>query len=178
VRTLVKESAEAEGLTPVQARTLRFAARTKSFMASVGNLSLALGATHVTAVKVAAGLERRGLLERVESPWDRRVTLLRLTPAGRQALERLGRFEERLEHALAALSPHERSALEPLLGAVVRSLQLEGVLTVSEPCRGCRHFEENAAPGMSEPHRCRLLERFVSEREALLDCPDHAPAWA
>lgn len=176
LRSLVKGTAEAEGLTPAQAQTLRFVSRTKTFMTSIGNLAAALGATHVTAVKVATGLERRGLVRREPSPWDRRVSLLRLTAAGEEAVARLGRWEDELERALEALPAHERAALEPGLGAIVRSLQRAGAVVVAEPCRGCAYFDEDADPGAPEPHRCRLIERFVSEREALLDCPDHAAA--
>jgi hypothetical protein len=147
-------------------------------MASVGNLAAALGATHVNAVQVVAVLERRGLLERVQSEWDRRVSLLRLTPAGQEVVIRLDAVDAALDRAVGALGPRERAALEPLLGAVVRSLEAEGLLVVAEPCRGCVHFVENAAFGSAEPHRCRLIERFLSEREALLDCPDHTAVAA
>lgn len=147
-------------------------------MTSVGNLGAALGATHVTAVKVVAGLERRGLVERVPSPWDGRVTLLRLTAAGEEAVSRLGDWERALERSLSGLAPRDRAALEPALGAVVASLRDAGVIVVAEPCRGCRYFDENRDPGAAEPHRCRLIERFISERESRLDCPDHLPVAA
>ena len=176
MRAVLKHAAEGEGLTPVQAQTLRFAARTKSFMASVGNLAAALGVTHVTAVKVVSGLERRGLLERTPSEWDGRVSLLRLTASGTDVAARLATWQQTLDRSLALLTPAERAALEPTLGAVVRSLQAASLLTVAEPCRGCVYFEEHANPQAREPHRCRLIERFISERESLLECPDHKAA--
>ena len=89
VRALLKETAEAEGLTPAQAQALRFTDRTKTFLASVGNLAHALGASHVTAVKVVDGLVRRGLIERTQSEWDGRVTLLSLTASGKDVVARL-----------------------------------------------------------------------------------------
>jgi len=178
VRALARQAADAEGLTPAQAQTLRFAARTKTFLASVGNLAAALGTSHVNAVKVVTGLERRGLLRRERSPWDGRVTLIRPTPAGERAAERLARVEGLLEQAVAALPEPDRAALEPGLGALVEALRRAGLVVVAAPCRGCVHFQESAAPGSAEPHRCRLIQRYLSEREALLDCPDHTPAAA
>jgi DNA-binding MarR family transcriptional regulator len=177
-RALLRDAAESEGLSPAQTQTLRFVARTKTFMASIGNLAAALGTTHVNAVKLASGLERKGLLTREQSSWDGRVSLLRLTEAGTQAVRRLARWERELERTLSALPARERAALEPALGAVVRSLEAAGLIAVGEPCRGCVYFEEEAAPGAREPHRCRLIQRHLSEREARLDCPDHTKAAA
>lgn len=178
VRALVRDVAGAEGLTPAQAHALLFVARTKTFMTSIGKLADALRTSHVSAVNIAAELERRGLLGREQSPWDRRVTLLRLTPAGEGAVARLGALEQALEQAAAGLGVRSRESLEPALAAIVNAFQEAGVIAVAKPCLGCTHFVEDAAPGSPEPHRCRLVERFISEREALLDCPDHLPAMA
>lgn len=153
-------------------------ARTKSFKTSIGELAAALRVSHVTAVRVVAGLERRGLLRRTASSWDRRVTLLRLTPAGEALAARLGTWEAALERSLASLPQERRAELEPLLGAVVRSLVGAGAITVAEPCRGCVYFRENVAPGSDEPHRCELIDRSLSERESQLDCPDFTPLAA
>ena len=175
---MAREAADAEGLTPAQAQVLRFASRTKTFATSIGNVAQALGTSHVNAVKVVTGLERRGLVRREASPWDKRVTLVRLTPAGQEVAERLRQLERSLEQAAAELTPAQRAALEPALGAIVLALARAGLVTVALPCRGCIHFQENVAPGSPEPHRCRLIDRFLSEREARLDCPDHIPIAA
>jgi DNA-binding MarR family transcriptional regulator len=174
-RSIALEEARGVGLTPVQAQTLLFVKRTKSFATSVGHLAATLGATHASAVGVVDALVARGLLVRQPGAHDRRVTLLRLTQAGEAACQRLARWGHVLAEALAALSAEERSALEKGLGGVVWSLRAAGHLTVAEPCRGCVHFEENVAPGQPAPHRCRLIEQFLSEDEALKDCPDHTP---
>jgi len=174
-RAVTLQEAHAVGLTPVQAQTLRWVRRTKRFATTVGNLARHLGTTHATAVGVVDALVARGLLRREPDARDRRVTLLRLTPAGEAAVTRLQRWGHLLAEALAALSPEERAALERGLGAVVWSLRAAGHLDVAEPCRGCVYFEENAAPGSAEPHRCRLIQRFLSDDEAQRDCPDHRP---
>ncbi|MCS7051914.1 MAG: MarR family transcriptional regulator, partial [Thermomicrobium sp.] len=106
---------------------------------------------------------------------DRRVTLLRLTSAGEAAVQRLERFGHTLEEALAEMDENELATLERGLGAVVWSLRAAGLLQVAEACRGCTYFRENVAPGTSEPHRCDLIERFLSEQEARLACPDYQP---
>lgn len=175
VKRLSLAEAEGEGLTPVQAQTLLFVRHTKSFLASIGRLAAALSTTHVTAVGVVDGLIRRGFLIKEPSPDDRRITLLRLTPEGKRICRSLDRFGHTLEKALNQLEEKELSALEQQLGALVWSLRAAGALQVAEPCRGCMHFCENAAPDTAEPHHCRLIQRFLSEEESRLDCPDHTP---
>jgi len=174
-RTIALEEAREVGLTPVQAQTLLFVKHTKSFATTVGQLAATLGATHASTVGVVDGLVARSLLRREPGTHDRRVTLLRLTPLGEQTAKRLERWGHALQEALAGLSAEERASLEKGLGAVVWSLRAAGRLTVAEPCRGCVYFEENAAPGAAEPHRCRLIQRFLPEAETLKDCPEHTP---
>lgn len=176
VKRLSLAEAEGEGLTPVQAQTLLFVRHTKSFLTSIGRLAAALSTTHVTAVGVVDGLIRRGLLTKEPSPYDGRVTLLRLTPDGERICQNLDRFGHTLEEALSQLDEADLAALEQQLGALVWSLHAAGALQVAEPCRGCVHFRENAAPNTAEPHHCQLIQRFLSEEDSRLDCPDHTPA--
>ncbi|MBE3590512.1 MAG: winged helix-turn-helix transcriptional regulator [Firmicutes bacterium] len=164
------------GLTPVQAQTLFFVRRTKSFLTTIGNLAAHLGTSHPTAVEVVNGLVARGLVVKRPDPRDRRVTLLALTPAGEEACARLDHWLDSLEEHLSGLDAEALDALERGLGAVIRSLQRAGLLVVGAPCRGCVHFREDAAAGAAEPHYCALIRRHVSEAEAAKDCPDHTPA--
>jgi DNA-binding MarR family transcriptional regulator len=172
-RNIGLAEARQAGLTPVQAQTLLFVKRTKSFATSVGNLASHLGASHASTVGVVDALVSRGLVERHAGPRDRRVTLLRLTPAGQETCERLSRWGHLLAEALTGLSADERAGLERGLDGVVWSLRAAGHLGVAEPCRGCAYFEENARRGDPEPHRCGLIDGYLSQEETLADCPDH-----
>ena len=174
-RAIGLEEAREVGLTPVQAQSLLFVRRTKSFATSVGNLARYLGATHASTVGVVDALVARGLLRRTTREGDRRVTLLRTTEEGDLVCQRLQLWGHLLQEALAPLTPEQRAELERGLGAVVWSLKAAGHLWVAEPCRGCAHFVENAAPDQPEPHHCRLINGFLGEEESRRDCPDHTP---
>jgi DNA-binding MarR family transcriptional regulator len=175
IKQMTLAESGAAGLTPVQAQSLLFIRSTKSFAASVGNLAAALGTTHATAVGVVNGLIARGWVGRETSPRDRRVSLLRLTAEGECACERLASWAEALERSINSLSPETIQSLEHDLCAIVHSLRDAGYLPVAEPCRGCRYFRENAAPGADEPHYCALIDGYLSEAESRRDCPDFAP---
>ncbi|MBX5446122.1 MarR family transcriptional regulator [Sphaerobacter sp.] len=175
VKKLSLAEAEEQGLTPVQAQALLFIRHTKPFLASVGRLAAELGTTHATAIGVVDGLIRRGLVTREPSPFDRRVTLLRLTPDGEAVCRNLDRLGRTLADALGRLDADDLRSLERNLGALVWSLREMGALQVSEPCRGCVHFRENAAPGAAEPHHCALIDRYLSEADSRLACPDFTP---
>jgi len=174
-RSIGLTEARGTGLTPVQAQALLFVKRTKSFATTVGNLARHLGATHASTVGVIDGLVQRELLVRQSDPGDRRVTLLRLTTAGQVACDHLTAGGGLLQGLLADLSAEQRAILERRLGQLIWVLRGAGHLPVAEPCRGCTYFREDDAAGVAEPHYCGLLKSFLSEDEALKDCPDHRP---
>lgn len=69
-------------------------------------------------------LEKLGYVERVESRHDRRVRMVRLTPAGEQAWETLGgRTVEFFRHAATGLSQEEKIAFTGTLAKVTRNLR-------------------------------------------------------
>ena len=82
-------------------------------------LSALIAFDRFTIGDVLERLEAKGLIVRSSSPDDRRIKLLKLTPAGnallRQAEPAVRRVQERL---LAPLSPEQRSQLVGLLTAL------------------------------------------------------------
>jgi len=61
-------------------------------------------------------LEKRGLIRRTSAPGDRRVKVLKLTPAGKRVAETaFGRHAAELESAMTVLSPAEKRELRAIL---------------------------------------------------------------
>jgi DNA-binding MarR family transcriptional regulator len=78
-----------------------------------------LGVFPSRLVAMLDGLENRGLVERRDSPTDRRSYALYLTKAGRAALEQIARIGRDHEDALcAALDESERAQLAGLLSRI------------------------------------------------------------
>lgn len=165
-------------LTPAQAATLRFAGRVRPDVATIGQLARVLGIRHSTAVGIVQPLIARGLVQRVPHPFDRRSQVLTLSISGADLLEKLEGVSASLGRALERLGDDSLDALETGLGALVLGLRECGRLVVAAPCAGCAHFEPNAAPHSPEPHRCRLIRRFLSDAAVRMDCPEHTLADA
>jgi MarR family transcriptional regulator, lower aerobic nicotinate degradation pathway regulator len=75
-------------------------------------------------VAVINDLERDGLVARLRDERDRRRNLVRLTPAGKRALERLDRQVEEAQAAL--LSPLSASECQQLLRLLTRLVEAHG----------------------------------------------------
>jgi DNA-binding MarR family transcriptional regulator len=77
-----------------------------------------LGMDVTTFSRQAKKLEGKGLIAKQVSPYDRRVSLLGLTPEGEAVLARIDRYlSDRVEQILSPMTPFERET-------VARSLEL------------------------------------------------------
>jgi DNA-binding MarR family transcriptional regulator len=105
------------GLKPLHAGILRLVGRNTGL--SQQALSALLGVFASRLVLLIDDLEKRQLIERRESPTDRRSYQLRLTARGRKTLAAVGALTAGLEDNLfAALSPRERGLVSALLARV------------------------------------------------------------
>lgn len=79
-----------------------------------------VGVQRSTITNLVDRLERAGLVERLPGPTDRRVTLVRLAPAGRKAVEETGLLRQsQVAARLFALDPAAQATLAELLERVV-----------------------------------------------------------
>ena len=84
--------------------TLRAAGMAKP--ASIGHVAKGLLIKHNSAVELVDRLVRQGLVDRRDSPQDRRKVDLRVTPKGRRTLDRLVLIHRReLDRLAAQLAP-------------------------------------------------------------------------
>jgi DNA-binding MarR family transcriptional regulator len=91
-----------------------------------------LGMDITTFSRQAKSLEGKGLIIRRVSPDDRRVSLLGLTPAGEEVMERIDSYmADRIERIFTCMSEFERET-------VVRSLGLLNSALARTGCCGVR----------------------------------------
>jgi DNA-binding MarR family transcriptional regulator len=83
-----------------------------------------LGLEKSTVSRLAAGLERRGWLERVRDPANRRFYRLALTPAGVAAAEQIGtHLTQQHQHLFAELTEQERAGLMLGMSGLSRAIE-------------------------------------------------------
>lgn len=88
-------------------------------------LSCLEGITQPAMTQLISRLERENLAQRVKHDTDGRVVLVRITPAGREALHaRRALRARRLGELLAALPDADREAIEAALPALDRLIEM------------------------------------------------------
>jgi DNA-binding MarR family transcriptional regulator len=109
-----------------------------------GDLAASLHVTRPTMSKQLARLERAGLIDRDADPDDRRGTVIRLSPAGALAHQRLvGRGVEMMHGAIADWSGDEAARFSVQFGRFVEALGGHTESSEREPAAG----DERPNPG-------------------------------
>jgi 5'-methylthioadenosine phosphorylase len=115
---LQRELASRHGLSLGDLHAVRVLARIDE--TPVSRFGAELGVPRSTITNLVDRLERAQLVERAASPTDRRVTLVRLTSAGRRVADDTGFLRDsEIARRLLALEPPAQAALAELLERVV-----------------------------------------------------------
>jgi len=158
---LTRDRQFVDGLNPAQWEALRFVQRANRYSRTPSALAEFLGTTKGTVSQTLIALERKGLILRGSSSADRRVTILRLTPAGEELLTRdpvLG-----LERMAATLGPGITRDLAEGLGWLLASIQREtGVKSFGACALCCDHGCGDDGDG----HVCGLTGETLLAHEA------------
>ena len=95
-----------------------------------GQLGALLGLEKSTVSRLAAGLERKGWIQRGRDAANQRYIRLYLTPEGSRVAARVWQaWQSRQARIIGALTPEERAGLAAGLRGLVRGLAAEGRLT-------------------------------------------------
>ncbi len=79
-------------VTARQSEVLRLLSRSQ--FGSLGEIAAALGVNSAAAVKMVSRLESKGLVRRRTDDWDRRLTRVSLTDAGKEAVRLFGAIQQ------------------------------------------------------------------------------------
>ncbi len=141
--------------------------------ARVSDLSRRFGLRHSTVSDAVRILETKGFLERTTDPQDRRATVLRLTPAGKNKAEALSRWADQIRQLLASMDIEKKSVFLATLLDLIARFQESGFISVSRACTTCHFFVPNRYRNPRAPHHCNLLNRPLALVDLQVECPDH-----
>ena len=109
-------------LTAPEFRTLRLASANDK--CSMQHIARELGFTKSGATRVVDRLEKRGFLQRMQSPDDGRVCCVELTPSGSSLVKRINRENERrLASILSKIDPAMQQVLQTSLLSLVQAMR-------------------------------------------------------
>ena len=162
IARILQNDAHQHGLKPAQWEALRFLARANRFSRNPSALTAYLGVTKGTVSQTILTLEKKGLVEKMSSPEDRRAVWLSLTDDGKALVE---------ADPLLAIDAHAgemeadlRDRLEKLLQEMLRSRG-------GRPfglCKDCVHFQRNTEGGT--PYFCGLLAEPLNDEDSVSIC--------
>lgn len=111
---LIRVTAKTHGLSPdtaLRIEALQFIDDMKT--PTMRELADSFSITPPSATILVRGLEKAGYVERTSDAHDRRIVRLKLTPAGRKALQAgSAQIRHHLREIFSRLSPHDRTTLE------------------------------------------------------------------
>jgi DNA-binding MarR family transcriptional regulator len=169
VRVLRWDAAHARGLSPAQLSVLEILATAPPHRRRIGALAAELDLSPPTVSDAVAALRRKGLVTTESTPGRGKV--LALTDEGSATLVAVGRWDQPLVDAVAALPPGVPDAALVAMLDVVAHLQRAGVVTVARMCTTCRFFERTGGVP-----RCNLLQAPLPPAALRVDCPEHESA--
>ena len=168
--------AEGAGLTPTQGEILVLLMQRKGPM-RLREIARETALTAATTSDAVSTLESKGLVEKRRALDDGRALALRLTARGRTAARRAAQWPDFLAKAVGTLRDEEQSIFYRTLLKTVRQLEVQGDIPPHRMCVTCSHFEPGKNPKKT-PHRCVLLDLWMSDTELRLDCSVHETADA
>jgi len=169
MEALIRKQGETEGLSPSQVQTLLFLSHAHPRYKGIGAIAKRFSIAPATASRIIDNLEKKGLVKRFRSKQDRRSVQVKLTAAGKRAVQQIAEIVTRLEEYAHGLAVGEQEALAEGLEKILQSFHREGYLASLGICRFCPFFEEEAYPQASKPHLCRLTHERLSDKESYLE---------
>ncbi len=114
------------GLSDGRFTLLRWLYQAENHRLSMIELARRMNVSPANVTKLAKGLERDGLIKRVNHPQDRRLVIAALTPEGRSRFEAvLPSMRRRIEAAWAGISNQEKRVLIHILSKLQMTMQAD-----------------------------------------------------
>ena len=162
---LVRAAEHGADLNPAQWEALRYLSRANRFSNSPTALTHYLGATKGTISQTIKSLERKGYLQKIVRPEERRSVALSVTQKGHEAM--LGNSWTKLAETADQFGGKTRRRLEKGLRSLLDDTLSRGGHVRFGTCASCRHFGPSA--------HCAVFDETIAELETSMLCAAYRP---
>ncbi len=170
-RSFLIDIAKRYRLSPLQLQILWVLERASTEKErTVSAIAQYLGMQNATVSDSVRVLREKGYVAAYSWAEDLRVQICSLTAEGKALLNRLPRFEEVLESAVASIPPAQQAQTYETLLQLIAHLQRQGVIRIQRMCFNCAFYRHNVR---GVPHYCTLLEQPLTVQELRLHCPEY-----
>ncbi len=173
-RNLIWQETKKHNLSPIQIKFLIFFLTQPSENCTVTELAKKFNLTKATVSDAVTSLVEKKLVQKKESPEDKRILLLNLTKKGKDISEELIGWSDSIRNELISSNTEDKLDVYIFLLKLIESLEKVGIISLNRMCTTCRFFEK--ADSANSAHYCKLLEKSLSSRELRIDCLEHEAA--
>jgi len=168
---LLRQEARLEGqslgLQPIQQEALYYLSTCNRYSDTTLAVTEFLGLTKGTVSQSLKILQNKALIINVKDPKDKRITHLKVTPAGREFLMKTWP-PQKFSDAISGLSVDEEFESKTLLKKILNNYQNTTGRTVFGVCQHCK-FNRKTADGIL----CGLTKEPLSSEDIMLICKEY-----
>ncbi len=172
LRSEAWKQSNSNGLNPTQAQILSLLQ--KSEPQRLSDITQALGISAASASESIRTLVSKQLVNKQPAPDNARAIALSLTEQGQEQAKQSSVYPDFLIPAVEELNIDEQAILLRSLSKLIRTLLLNGQISVARMCYTCTYFQVNAHPeNPRQQHHCQFLDTPFGDLELRLDCAEH-----
>ncbi|MGR9116574.1 MAG: MarR family winged helix-turn-helix transcriptional regulator [Gammaproteobacteria bacterium] len=168
LRSEERKKYTALGLQPVHGQILEYLDKCNKLSDTPAAVTEYFGLTKGTVSQSLQVLERKGFIEKIPNPQDRRILHLRLSEIGERILEEIQTFDMLPKNEQDILAKQFNLINEALISTLV-ALQKANNLKSFGICYTCARFSE-----VDRHYHCELTQQPLSQEEAGRICREHA----
>jgi len=169
-RVLLWQESKEHALSPIQVQVLIFLLNHSDEKRKVSYLADEFNMTKATISETVKSLELKNLITKEYEPHDTRSYIIHLSQKGKEIADKTSYFTKDITGPIQHLDEESKENMLHSLFAIIRQLNISGVITIQRMCATCVYFRPSEDG--KEPF-CKLLERTLYAEDLRIDCPEH-----
>lgn len=167
--------AKVEKLSPIQIQFLIYIKKHKKEVCTIKNIAQEFGLTLATVSDAVKTLISKGLINKIQTESDKRISNLELTSLGMEVVDRISNWADKLKEQISNFPDETKETVLIFLMELVKSLLELGIINVAKMCVTCKNFQKNRFKKSSKPHYCNFTKTALGNTDLNFDCPGNIP---